>query len=343
MKAVQLTQVGRPLELREIPVPKPGPDDVLVKIKAAGICHSDGHYRAGVSPMSGLPRTLGHEMAGVVGEVGANIKHISAGDRVCVHYLAFCGGCHYCASGYEQFCPTVKMIGKHRDGGYAEFALVPGRSLFKLPEEIPFEVGAVMMCSSSTSYHALKKARLKAGETVAVFGFGGLGFSAVQLARAMGAGEIYAIDINPAKLKTAAGFGAIPINARDGDPLEQLRQVTKGQGVDVSLELIGRPETMDAAVRCLGIFGRAALVGLTEKTFAIAPYQNVINKEAEIMGVSDHLASEMPSLLEMARDGRLRFPPGTIRTVPLEAAAINATLDALEKGTDQIRTVILDR
>jgi propanol-preferring alcohol dehydrogenase len=97
---------------------------------------------------------------------------------------------------------------------------------------------------------------------------------------------------------------------------------------------------MDAAVRCLGIFGRAALVGLTQKSFEVAPYQNVINKEAEVIGVSDHLASELPLLLEMARDGRLRFPPNAIRTVPLEAASVNETLDALERGSDQIRTVI---
>jgi propanol-preferring alcohol dehydrogenase len=340
MKAVRLTEIGRPLQLRDVPVPRPGPDDVLVNIKAAGICHSDGHYRAGVSPMTGLPRTLGHEMAGVAAEVGANVKHISVGDRVCVHYLAFCGGCHHCTGGHEQFCSTVEMIGKHRDGGYAECVLVPGRSLFRLPDEIPFDAAAVMMCSSSTSFHALNKARLKPGETVAVFGFGGLGFSAVQLARAMGAGEVYAVEVNAAKLKTAAQFGAIPVNPRDGDPVEQLRQLTKGRGADVALELIGLPATMDAAVRCLGVFGRAALVGLTQKTFDVAPYQNVINKEAEIIGVSDHLTAEMPALLDMARLGKLKFPPGTIRSVPLDAAAINATLDALEHGTEQIRTVI---
>ncbi len=340
MKAIQLTEIGQPLQLREVPLPQPGPDDVLVKIKAAGICHSDGHYRAGVSPMSQLPVTLGHEMAGIADTVGINVKHISGGDRVCVHYLAFCGACHYCSIGQEQFCATVQMIGKHRDGGFAEYALVPSRSVFALPDEIPFEAAAVMMCSSSTSLHALNKARLRPGESVAIFGFGGLGFSALQLAKAKGAGVVYAVDINPAKLKLAAEFGAIPIDSRKGDPVRQIQDMSKGRGADVALELIGLPDTMDAAVRCLAIFGRAALVGLTEKSFPVAPYQNVINKEAEIIGVSDHLASEIPGLLEMARDGRLRFPPGAIRTISLEAAAVNQTLDALERGGDQIRTVL---
>jgi propanol-preferring alcohol dehydrogenase len=340
MKAIQLTGIGQPLESRDLPVPQPGADDVLVKIKAAGICHSDAHYRAGVSAITSLPVTLGHEMAGLAEKTGQNVKHIVAGDRVCIHYLAFCGVCRFCALGQEQFCAAGQMIGKHRDGGYAEWVLVPAGSVFKLPPEISFEAAAVMMCSSATSLHALNKARLQPGESAAIFGFGGLGFSALQLARARGAGNVYAVDINPAKLKTAAEFGAIPIDARQGDPARQIQQLTKGRGVDVALELIGLPETMEAAVRCLGRFGRAALVGLTQKSFAVTPYQEIINKEAEIIGVSDHLAAELPSLLEMARTGRLQFPAETIRTIPLQAAAVNATLDGLELGTGQIRTVI---
>ena len=236
MKAIQLTGIGQPLQLRELPVPEPGPDDVLVKIKAAGICRSDAHYRAGTPAIASLPVTLGHEMAGLAEKTGKNVKHIVAGDRVCVHYLATCAACHFCSIGREQFCATGQMMGKHRDGGYAEWAVVPARSVFVLPAEIPFAAAAVMMCSSATSVHALNQARLQPGESVAIFGFGGLGFSALQLAKALGAGEIYAVDINPAKLKTAADFGAIPIDARQGgDPARQIRQVTKGRGADVAL------------------------------------------------------------------------------------------------------------
>jgi D-arabinose 1-dehydrogenase-like Zn-dependent alcohol dehydrogenase len=340
MKAVRLTEVGKPLKLENLPVPEIGPDEVLVRVQAAGICHSDAHYRAGTSKVSPLPMTLGHEIAGVAEEIGADVKHIAKGARVCVHYMATCGGCVYCHIGHEQFCVTGQMIGKHRDGGYAEFARIPARSLFVLPEEIPFVQGAVMMCSSATSLHALRKARLQEGESVAIFGFGGLGFSAAQLAKALGAGEVFAVDINPGKLRLAADWGAIPIDAGQGDPAEQIREATKGQGVDVALELIGKPVTMDAAVRCLGRFGRAALVGLTRESFAVAPYENVINKEAEIIGVSDHLASEIPTLLEFARTRRLRIPDSVIRAIGLEAKLVNETLDGLEKETDYIRTVI---
>ena len=340
MKAIRLTAIGSPLKEQGIVDPTVGPLDVLIRVRAAGICHSDAHYRAGVSPVK-LPLTLGHEVAGVVERVGADVKHLKPGDRVCVHYLVTCGECAFCRAGNEQFCPSAEMIGKHRDGGYAEFIVVPERSVFLLPDEILFEQGAIMMCSSATSLHALKKARLAAGETVAVFGVGGLGISAIQLARNLGARRIFAIDINPQKLELAERFDAVAINASAGDPVEQLREITNGRGVDVALELVGLPITMRQAVQSLATLGRAALVGLTRKSFEVAPYRELINKEAEIIGVSDHLASEIPVLLEMARTGRLDLSHGIIRPVPLEARAINAALDNLEKFGDDVRAVIL--
>ncbi len=159
--------------------------------------------------MEPLPLTLGHEVAGVVEKTGADVEGFTTGDRVCVHYLVTCGQCAFCQAGTEQFCPTAQMIGKHRDGGYAEFIVVPERSVFRLPDEIPFEQGAILMCSSATSLHALNKARLRPGETVAIFGVGGLGISAVQLARTLGAAQVFAVDINPRKLELAERFGAI--------------------------------------------------------------------------------------------------------------------------------------
>jgi D-arabinose 1-dehydrogenase-like Zn-dependent alcohol dehydrogenase len=172
MKAVRLVQPGSPLELHDIPLPQTGDDDVLVRVKAAGICHSDAHYRAGISRVHPLPLTLGHEVAGVIEAIGRNVKHLSIGERVCLHYMATCGACGWCVKQNEQFCETGAMIGKSRDGGYAEFIAIPARSVFKFPDEIPFEHGAIMMCSSATSLHALNKARMKPGESVAIFGTG---------------------------------------------------------------------------------------------------------------------------------------------------------------------------
>jgi 2-desacetyl-2-hydroxyethyl bacteriochlorophyllide A dehydrogenase len=341
MKAVRLTQLGKPLEDAEVALPELGLADVLVRVAACGICHSDAHYRAGISPIDSLPVTLGHEEAGRIETVGREVHHISPKDRVYVHYLVSCGCCDFCRRGHEQFCSKGQMIGKHRDGGYAEFIKVPGRNVFVLPDEIPFEHGAIMMCSSATALHALHKARLKSDESVAIFGFGGLGFSALQLARAFGCGEVYVVDIKPRKLASIATFGGIPIDATAGDPVEQIRDATDGKGVDVSIELVGSAMTMGQAVRCLGVFGRAALVGLTSESMSVLPYTEVINKEVEIIGVSDHLAAELPLLMQLARNGRLRFPQGTVRSIGLDAAEINAALDEIEKSSDHIRTVIV--
>jgi 2-desacetyl-2-hydroxyethyl bacteriochlorophyllide A dehydrogenase len=340
MRAVQLTQVGKPLEEAEVDLPEIAASDILIRVAACGICHSDERYRAGISQIDRLPVTLGHEVAGWVEKAGADIKHVTNGDRVCVHYLAHCGSCEFCVRGLEQFCRSGEMIGKHRDGGYAEFIKVPGRNAFLLPDEIPFEIGAIMMCSSATALHALNKARLKPGESVAIFGFGGLGFSALQLARAFDCDQIYVIEINPTKLASIENLGAVAVDANKGDPVEQIIDATNGKGVDVSLELIGSAKTMRQAVQSLGVLGRAALVGLTAESMSLSPYTELINKEVEVIGVSDHLAAELPTLIEFAECGKLRFPPDTLSFVDLDAEQINASLDAFQNSIDHVRTVI---
>jgi D-arabinose 1-dehydrogenase-like Zn-dependent alcohol dehydrogenase len=340
MRAVRLTEVGKPLQEANVDLPEIGASEVLIRVAACGICHSDEHYRAGISRIDHLPVTLGHEIAGRIEKVGADVKHVTSGDRVCVHYLAHCGSCEFCVRGLEQFCRTGGMIGKHWDGGYAEFIRVPGRNAFVLPDEISFESGAIMMCSSATALHALNKARLKPGESIAIFGFGGLGFSALQLARAFDCDQIYVVEINPVKLALAKMLGAVPIDATKGNPAEQIAHATNGKGVDVAVELIGSAKTMRQAVQCLGALGRAALVGLTAESMSIFPYTELINKEVEIIGVSDHLAAELPRLIEFARSGKLCFLPDALRFVDLDAEEINASLHAFQNSIDHIRTVI---
>jgi len=340
MKAVRLTKIGNPLELQEISLPKIGERDVLVRVKAAGICHSDVHYRSGISPVGALPQTLGHEVAGIVEEVGAQVNFPKIGDRVCIHYQLSCGDCYFCVSGNEQFCKQGMMIGKHCDGGYAEYIAVPARNTILLPDEVTFEQGAILMCSSATSFHALKKARLKFGETVAVFGAGGLGISAIQLARIMGALDVYSIDINKDKLKLSEKFGAIPINAADEDPVSSLYKYTNNRGVDVVLEVIGLPQTMKQAVESMGVFGRTALVGITDKPFEIFSYQELIGKEAEVIGCSDHLLSELPLLVELVRRKKLDLSHVITKKISLDASLINEVMDDMGKFGSEVRAVI---
>lgn len=341
MKAVRLVQIGQPLETHDIPIPPIGDLDVLVRVRAAGICHSDVHYRAGASPVRSLPITPGHEVAGVVGQVGREVTTVKPGDRVALHYLVTCGACSYCAAGHEQFCPTGSMIGKHRDGGYAEYIAVPARNTVPLPDAIPFEHGAILMCSSATSFHALRKSRLQPGETAAIFGLGGLGMSAVQLARAFGAFEVYGVDLNQQKLALAQEYGAIPVDARAGDPVAEIRRLTGGRGVDVAVEVIGLPLTMRQAVQSLAVLGRAVVAGITRQPFEIYSYGELLGKEAEVMGSDDHLLAELPLLVEYARRGVLDLSRVVTGTVPLDASAINGVMDGLEHFGAKVRTVIV--
>lgn len=341
MKAARLVETGKPVEVQNIPVPEVGRKDVLVKVKAAGICHSDVHYRAGVSPVGSLPQTLGHEIAGKVEEKGAGVTNLKVGQRVCIHYQLSCGECRWCARGSEQFCPEGMMLGKHCDGGWAEYIRVPARNALPLPDAISFEEGAVLMCSSATSLHALYKGKLRPGEKVAVFGTGALGISAIQLAKIFGALQVFAVDINEDKLKLAEKYSAIPINATENDPVAQIMQLTGAEGVDVALELVGLPETMSQTTRCVSVLGRAVLVGITDRSFEIEPYKQILGKEAEVIGSSDHLLSELPLLIELARRRKIDVSQVITGKVPLEAGPVNKIMDRMEKFGSGLRTVII--
>ena len=341
MKSVRMVEAGKLLELQEIPIPKIGEKDVLIHVRAAGICHSDAHYRAGRSTMGTLPITLGHEVAGIVEEIGSQVTNVKVGDRACLHYNITCGDCYYCSTGNEQFCDSVKMIGHHVDGGYAEYIAIPARNAIPLPEEIPFEQGATLMCASATALHALSKGRVKAGETVAIFGVGGLGLSAIQLAKAMGAVEVYAVDIKQNKLELASEYQAIPIDASRVNAIEEIRKHTKGRGVNVALEMIGLPKTMEQAIDSVGNLGRAVMVGLNQQPISINTYLQVLGKEAEIIGSNDHLLSELPLLVDLARRQILDTSHVVSQTIPLDADKINQRLDDLENFTSDVRVVIV--
>ncbi len=341
MKAVRFVGVKKPLQMQDIPVPEIGPQDILVKVKAAGICHSDAHYRAGISPVSFTPLTLGHEVAGLVEKTGERVSNVKAGDRVCLHYLITCGDCYYCSTGNEQFCKQGKMIGHHTNGGYAEYIAVPSRNAILLPDNIPFEQGATLMCASATAFHALLKGRINPGDRVAIFGVGGLGQSAVQLAKAFGATDVFAVDINNEKLKLASLYGAIAINAKEKDAVSEIKNISGGRGVDVAIEMIGLPQTQKQALQCAGPMGRVVLVGLSDKLLQVNTYSEILGNEVELIGSNDHRLQELPLLIEFAAKKMLDTSQIVTQTIALDADAVNATLDALENFDSGVRTVIV--
>jgi propanol-preferring alcohol dehydrogenase len=303
-----------------------GPKDVVIAVRACGICHSDAHYRAGFGNVA-VPRTLGHEIAGLVTAVGTEVTQLAAGDRVAVHYLLSCGVCDACRRYGEQFCASGQMIGKHCDGGYAETIVIPANNAIPIRANVSFEAAAVMMCSTATAYHALKVAGFRPRMSVMILGYGGLGASALQLAMALGASAVAAVDSVPEKLAAAHAAGAMV--------------AVDGKTFDIALDFTGRPEVVTAALRALSPRGTLVLVALSESTIAFNPYRDLLCQERRIVGCSDHLKEELSELMDLAAGGRIDISSVISRRVPLDAGEINRVLDDLDRGTSALRTVIV--
>ncbi len=339
MRALQISAVGSALDAVTLPDPTPGSGDVLVRIEAAGICRSDVHYRSGHRPIPGVPLVPGHEVAGEVVAVGPGVSPGRVGERVCLHYLITCGECAACVRGAEQFCATGQMIGLDRQGGYAEAIVVPARNAFPIPEPVTTAAAAVMMCATTTALHALRRGAMHSGDRVAVIGAGGLGISAVQLAVAFGAAEVYAVDVKPAKLAAAESFGAIGVDG-NGDVVAALQSVG---GVDVALELVGVAELVRVAVASLAPGGRAVAVGITAEEFGLDPFRDLVRAERSLLGSADHLGAEVGEVLLLAAAGRIDPGAAITSRILLEAAPVNQAMDRLAGFGDDIRTVIEPR
>lgn len=346
MLALQIVEQGQPLQRREVPRPTCSSEGVLIEVKAAGICRSDVHYMDNTHKLGPLPQTPGHEIAGVIVEVGSGVPLSRVGQRVCVHYLQTCRKCKWCCRNNEQFCPHSKMIGKDINGGYQEFISVPAANAIPTADCLSFSHAAVLCCSTATCFHALKNANLTVGESLAIFGVGGLGFSALLLSKTFQSGNVFAIDVVQSKLDAAQKLGAIPINASEVDVVETLRSLTDGHGVDVSLELCGVTSATVQAVKCLAIHGRAVLVGIggNQTLEGVDIYRDILGKETHIIGCSDHLGSELEELVELADHGDLDLSKVVTHEVPFEdVEQINSVLNRLRQNRQdacEIRTVI---
>lgn len=345
MRAVRMTAPREPLADAELPRPTPGAQEVLVRVRAAGICHSDVHYRAGRSRVEPLPLTLGHEVAGEIVAVGHGVPEHRVGERVALHYLVTCGNCLWCTTQREMFCERALMLGHFTDGGWAEYIVVPSRNAVHVPDNVPIEQAAIMMCSSATSLHALRQGRLAVGERVLVIGAGGLGMSAVQLAHILGAQQVVAMDRDAGKLAQAEQFGASTVHAQAHDTpaqlAERVREATGGHGVDVVLDLVTSEATIALALRAVAPRGRVVVVGLNDRPLPVDTYAGLIGREATLVGSNDHTLQELEELMRYAADGRLRLGDVVARRVGLEAAVIDGVLDELEEGRGVVRTVVV--
>ncbi|HYO75308.1 MAG TPA: zinc-binding dehydrogenase, partial [Thermoanaerobaculia bacterium] len=265
---------------------------------------------------------------------------LQPGQRVAMHYLFYCGTCERCRKFGEQFCSEGGMIGKERDGGYAQRIVIPAVNAIPIPDEVSSDVAAIMMCSTATAYHALRLGNIKQGDSVAVLGFGGLGVSAAQLARALGASQVFAVDVVPEKLELAARFGATPLDARETPVHNAILAATDGKGVDIAVEFTGNEKVAHGALRSLSPGGRLMIVAINLRKFEFNPFTDMLVRERHIIGCSDHTRAELVELMDLARTGKIDMSGAITRTVPFAADAVNGVLDDLEKGSGHLRTVI---
>jgi len=327
MKAAVLHELRKPLAIEETPRPTPGENDVLIQVEACGVCHSDLHIIEGDWKQFGgitkIPLIPGHEIAGRVAETGSAVSGLKPGDRVGVPWIYWtCGECEFCREGFENLCSRQKITGCTVDGGYADYIKAPASHATRIPEGIPAAEAAPLFCAGVTVYRALKQARVAQGQRVAIFGVGGLGHLAIQIAKQMGA-EVTAIDVADDKLALAASLGAVrALNAASTHAVKELR---RAGGMHVALVTSGSKAAYDTAFPCVRPTGQLVVVGLPPEICfpPIMMAAGEVRIQASAVGTRQDLAE----VLAMAAAGKLHCQ---VSTRPLEE--INTIMDEMRAG-----------
>ncbi len=359
VKAAVYRETHKPLSIEDVDVAEPGPEEVLVKTVACGVCHSDLHALHGAIP-SPRPAVLGHEPAGIVLAVGAGVRNVAVGDHVIACTSLFCGSCLQCVQGRPHLCsdrdacrrsaqeaPRLSRAGEtiHQFadlGGFAEAMLLHQRAVVKINKDIPLDRAALVGCAVTTGVGAaLNTAQVTPGSAVVVFGAGGVGISIMQGARIAGARQIIAVDLHDDKLASARKFGATEvINAGAGDTVKTIRKMTGG-GADFAFEAVGLPKLLEQAFYCLAPRGTAVLVGAIPQGENVSVNAGHFFLEKRIIGCmmgSNRFTIDAPRYLELYRQGRLDLDGMVTRHAPL--SGIDEAFRAMEAG-EVTRTVLM--
>ncbi|HET7456459.1 MAG TPA: zinc-binding dehydrogenase [Gemmatimonadaceae bacterium] len=338
MKAVRYLGARRPFELQNVARREPAAGELLVRVTAAGMCHTELHFRDGLLDLGVAPVTMGHEVVGRVEAVGDGVDASRVGERVIVYYYVGCGACEHCRVGDEHLCAAIKAeYGFVTDGGYAEYVTVPARNAVRLPDSIGDVDAAPIGCGVTTAVHAAKLARLRAGEWAVVYGTGGVGFGLVQLARASGA-RVIAVGRSAAKLTKARELGAEHVvdASEPATVAARIRELTGGRGADVVFECVGSAESMPIASTALGRRGRLVFIGYSAASFTVHPIQLVVF-EQQVMGSVGATLQDLYEAVDLVARGVVRTVVD--RTLPL--ADYQRGLDALEAGELVGRAVLV--
>jgi S-(hydroxymethyl)glutathione dehydrogenase/alcohol dehydrogenase len=365
-KAAVCVGLNEPLEIQELELESPRRGEVMVRMGASGVCHSDLSIQNGTL-MGAFPMVLGHEGAGEIVELGEGVEGLEVGDHVVVSWVPQCGECYFCLHGQAYLCEAGAMAmatgglvdGSTRfsrdgepvkqmacSGTFSELAVIPAMGAVKIPKDIPFDIAALIGCGVLTGVGAaVNTADIREGDTVAVIGCGGVGLNVIQGARIAGAGEIIAVDMLQNKLDMAEGFGATKlINASDGDPTSKVMDLTARRGVDVAFEVIGLKETIEQTLMMTRRGGQAILVGVPrmDVMLELPAFFGVVLMSKTIKGCwygSSNVQDDVPRLLEYYQSGQLKLDELISRRISVND--VNDAFTAMEAG-EVARSVIIN-
>ena len=342
--AVVREQLG-PFVVEELRDPVPGPGEILVRVAACGVCHSDLHVQEGHIAFP-LPGVLGHEVSGTVVGLGEDVAGVHEGDRVAAAFIMPCGHCRNCVGGREELCepffahnrlrgtlydghtrlfePDGTPIAMYSMGGLSELAVMPERAAAVVPDELELNDCAIVGCALMTAFGALRHvADLQAGETVAVIGTGGVGLNIVQVARALGAGQVLAVDLGPEKLETASRMGATgTVDASATEPVAAIRELTNGRGADVVLEAIGSPATFRQATEIAADGGRCVMIGIAAPgRLGEVEITRLVRRKLQILGsFGGRPRTDLAEVMALAVGGEIDLGAAISRRFSLDQA-----------------------
>ncbi len=343
MKAAIFYGSKQPLKVEEVPTPKPGAGEILVKVAACGVCHTDMHYiDHGVPTFKKPPMILGHEASGNVAALGEGVTKWNEGDPVLLPAVLSCGVCRLCRLGKENICDDMKMFGNHVDGAYAEYVLAPAKDAIAVPDGVPLIEGSIIADAISTPFHAVvNRAKVKPGDWIAAFGCGGVGINVVQVAAAVGA-SVIAIDVVPEKLEMARKLGALEtINPNEIEKGRIDKAIKKliGDGVDYAFESIGNPKTIVSAYNTIRKGGTCVVIGYTHLPAEI-PVAKTMFFEQSLIGSLGCRPVDYPRIIEMARIGKIKVKELVTGRFGLDE--VNDAFDLLrENEPNTLRSVIV--
>ncbi len=341
MKALLLKQYME-LDYTDLPEPAIGPDDVLVEVRACGICGSDIHGLDGSSGRRIPPLVMGHEAAGVIAETGGSVTAWKPGDRVTFDSTVSCGGCHFCRRGQVNLCENRQVLGVscgdyRRNGAFAEYVAVPQHILYRLPDSLPFEHAALIE-AVSIAVHAVNLTPVTLGDTAVVVGSGMIGLLTVQAARAAGCGRVFAVDLEDSKLALARELGATEtFNPKHCDVVKEIQLRTEGRGADIALEAVGATEPVRTAIAAVRKGGTVTLIGNITPKIELN-LQQVVTREIRLQGTCGS-AGEYPACIDLLVSGAIRVDPIISAKVPLSEGA--RWFDRLYRHEANLMKVIL--